>query len=98
MTVRHGRKRHSPDQIIAKLREADVMLASGGSIGQVCQKMEVSEQTYHRWRNQYGGMKSSEAKRLKELETQNTRLKKLLAEAELDKQILKEALDYLGKL
>ena len=97
MTERRGRKRHSPEQIIAELREADAMLASGASIGQICQKIQVSEQTYHRWRNQYGGMKASEAKRLKELETQNTRLKKLLAEAELDKQILKEALDYLGK-
>ena len=97
MTERHGRKRHSPEQIIAKLRESDAMLASGASIGQVCQKLEVSEQTYHRWRNQYGGMKATEAKRLKELETQNTRLKKLLAESELDKQILKEAMDFLGK-
>lgn len=97
MTERRGRKRHSPEQIIAKLREADAMLASGASIGQVCQKLEVSEQTYHRWRNQYGGMKATEAKRLKALETENTRLKKLLAEAELDKQILKEAMDFLGK-
>ncbi len=97
MTERRGRKRHGPEQIIAKLREADAMLASGASIGQVCQKLEVSEQTYHRWRNQYGGMKASEAKRLKELETENARLKNLLAEAALDKQILKEALGYLGK-
>ena len=97
MTERHGRKRHSSEQVIGKLREADAMLASGASIGQVCQKLEVSEQTYHRWRNQYGGMKASEAKRLKELEVQNTRLKKLLAEAELDKQILKEAMEFLGK-
>ncbi len=97
MTERRGRKRHSPEQIIAKLREADAMLASGASIGQVCQKLEVSEQTYHRWRNQYGGMKATEAKRLKELEAENTRLKKLLAEAELDKQILKEAMDFLGQ-
>jgi transposase-like protein len=66
-------------------------------MGQVCQRLEVAEQTYYRWRNQYGGMKSSEAKRLKDLETENTRLKKLLAEAQLDKQILKEALDFLGK-
>ena len=64
MTERRGRKRHSPEQIIAKLREADAMLGSGASIGQVCQKLEVSEQTYHRWRNQYGGMKASEARRL----------------------------------
>ena len=91
------RKRHTAEQIIGKLREADAILASGGSIAHVCQKLEVSEQTYHRWRNQYGGMKATEAKRLKELEAENARLKKLLAEAELDKAILKEAIDYLGK-
>jgi putative transposase len=85
-------KKHSAEQIIRKLREADAMLASGKTIGQACQTMEVSEQTFHRWRNQYGGMKAEEAKRLKELETENKRLKKLLAEAELDKAILKEAL------
>lgn len=65
MTERRGRKRHRPDQINAKLREADAMLASGASIGQACQRLAVSEQTYHRWRNQYGGMKASEGKRLK---------------------------------
>ena len=96
MTERRGRKRHSPEQIIAKLREADAMLASGASIGQVCQKLAVSEQTYHRWRNQYGGMKAGEAKRLKELEQENARLKKAVAELTLDKQILKETLDHLG--
>jgi transposase-like protein len=85
-------KKHTPEQIIKKLREADAMLSSGKTIGQVCQTLEVSEQTFHRWRNQYGGMKSEEAKRLKELETENQRLKKLLAEAELDKAILKEVL------
>lgn len=87
------RKRHSPEQIIRKLREAEAMLASEKTIGQVCQALEVSEQTYHRWRNQYGGMKAEEAKRLKELEVENKRLKKLLAEAELDKAILKETLE-----
>jgi transposase-like protein len=86
-------KKHSAEQIIKKLREADVMIAAGKSIGQVCQALEVSEQTFHRWRNQYGGMKAEEAKRLKELEDENKRLKKLLAEAELDKAILKEALE-----
>ena len=85
-------KKHNPEQIIKKLREADAMLAGGKTIGQVCQALEVSEQTFHRWRNQYGGMKAEEAKRLKELEDENRRLKKLLAEAELDKSILKEAL------
>ena len=68
------------------------MLAVGKTLGQVCQALEVSEQTFHRWRNQYGGMKAQEAKRLRELEEENRRLKKLLAEAELDKAILKEAL------
>ncbi len=85
-------KKHSPEQIIKKLREADAMIAGGKTVGQVCQGLEISEQTLSRWRNQYGGMKSEEAKRLKELDDENKRLKKLLAEAELDKAILKEAL------
>jgi putative transposase len=85
-------KKHNPEQIVKKLREADAMLMAGKTLGQVCQALEVSEQTFHRWRNQYGGMKSEEAKRLKELDDENKRLKKLLAEAELDKAILKEAL------
>lgn len=84
------RKRHGPDQIIAKLREADAMLGTGASIGQVCQKLEVSEPTFHRWRNQYGGMKANEAKRLKELEQENGRLKKLVANLSLDNSMLKE--------
>lgn len=91
------RRRHSPAQIVEKLREADRLLNAGQSLGQVLQALEVSEPTFHRWRNQYGGMKGSEAKRLKELEQENARLKRLLADAELDKAILKEAIDYLGK-
>jgi putative transposase len=87
------RKRHSPEQIIKKLRDADAMMAADKSIGQVVQSLGISEQTFHRWRNQFGGMKAEEAKRLKELEDENKRLKKLLAEAELDKAILKEALE-----
>ena len=86
-------KKHSPEQIIKKLREADTMISTGKTIGQVVQSLEISEQTFHRWRNQYGGMKAEEAKRLKELEEENRRLKKLLAEAEVDKAILKEALE-----
>ena len=86
------RKRHSPEQIIKKLRDSDAMLASGKTIGQACQALEVSEQTFHRWRNQYGGMKAGEAKRLKELEDENKRLKKVVAELTLDKDILEEAL------
>jgi transposase-like protein len=87
------RKRHHPEQIIKKLREADAMFAAGKTIGHACQALEISEQTFHRWRNQYGGMKAEEARRLKELDNENKRLKKLLAEAELDKAILKEALE-----
>ena len=86
-------KKHRPEQIIKKLQEADVLLAAGKTIGHVAQALEISEQTYHRWRNQYGGMKAAEAKRLKELEMENKRLKKLLAESQLDKEILKEALE-----
>lgn len=90
-------KRHRPERIVEKLREADALLNAGQSAAQVIQHLGVSEATYHRWRNQYGGMKAEEAKRLKALEAENARLKKLLAEAELDKAILKEAMDFLGK-
>lgn len=86
------RKRHSPEQIIKKLREADGMIAADKTMGQVCQALGISEQTLHRWRNQYGGMKAGEAKRLKELEEENKRLKKVVAELALDKDILQEAL------
>lgn len=92
------RRRHSPKQVVEKLQEADRLLNAGQSVGQVLQSLGVSEATYHRWRNQYGGMKSSEARRLKELEQENGRLKKLLAEADLDKDILKCALDHLGNV
>lgn len=91
------RTRHTPEQIIGKLREADAMLAAGRSLGQVVQALGVSEPTYHRWRQQYGGMKADEARRLKELEIENSRLKKAVADLTLDNQILKEANDYLGK-
>lgn len=90
------RRRHTPQQIVEKLKEADRLLNAGQSIGQVLQVLQVSEATFHRWRNQYGGMKASEAKRLKELEQENARLKKLLAEAHLDNDILKAALDPNG--
>ena len=86
------RKKHSPDQIIRKLRQAEVMQSEGKTLGEVCQTLEISEQTFHRWRNQYGGMKPEDAKRLKELEQQNGRLKKAVADLTLDKQILEEAL------
>jgi transposase-like protein len=91
------RTRHSAEQIVGKLRESDAMLAAGRSIGQVVQHLGVSEATYHRWRTQYGGMKADEARRLKELEIENGRLKKLVAEQAIDISILKEANDYLGK-
>ena len=90
------RVRHSPNQIVDKLQEADRLLNAGQSLGQVLQALGVSEATYHRWRNRYGGMKASEAKRLKALELENARLKKLLADAHLDNDILKSALDHLG--
>ncbi len=91
------RKRHTPEQIINKLRDADAMLGAGKTIGQVVQQLGVSEQTFHRWRNQYGGMKAGDAKRLKELEQENARLKRVVADQALDKQILQEAVDFLGK-
>jgi len=84
------RTRHSPEQIIAKLREADALLGGGATIGQVCQKLGIAEATFHRWRNQYGGMKAADARRLKELERENARLKKLVAEQALDIVMLKE--------
>ncbi len=84
------KKRHSPDQIIAKLREAEAGLGAGEDLGTVCKRLEVSEQTYYRWRSLYGGMKGPEMKRLKELEKENSRLKKAVADLALDNQILKE--------
>ena len=85
------RKRFRVEQIIPLLREAEVSLARGQSVAVVCKQIGVSDKTYYRWRKEYGGMKMNQAKRLKELEQENTRLKRLLADAELDKAILKEA-------
>lgn len=90
------RQRHTPEQIIAKLRQAEANLAGGLSIGQVCQQLGVSEQTYYRWKKEYGGMKADAMKRLRQLEQENGRLKKAVADLTLDNQILKEANDYLG--
>jgi len=84
------RTRHSPEQIIAKLREADALLGGGATLGQVCQKLGVAEATFHRWRNQYGGMKANDAKRLKQLERENARLKKVVAEQALENAMLKK--------
>jgi transposase-like protein len=83
-------KRHTAEQIIPKLRQAEADLAQGLTIGQACQKLGISEQTFHRWRQQYGGLKADEAKRLKELEVENARLRRLVAELALDKQMLQE--------
>jgi putative transposase len=91
------RTRHTPEQVINKLREAETMLAGGRTVARVLQHLDVSEATFNRWRNQYGGMKSEEARRLKEIEIENARLKRLVAEKELDIAILREANDYLGK-
>ena len=84
------RRRHTPEQIVRKLAEADKLLADGKGIEEVCRHLEIAESTFHRWRNQYGGMKVNDAKRLKSLESENARLKKLLAEAELEKSMLRE--------
>ncbi len=85
------RKRFTTEQIIRKLREAEVELAKGKSVGEVCKQIAVAEQTYYRWRKEYGGLKLDQAKRLKELERENSRLKKLVADISLDNAILKEA-------
>ena len=84
-------KRHTPEKIIHLLREAEVHQSKGMTIAQVCKKLGVHEQTYYKWRKEYGGLRADQAKRLKELEKENARLKRLLADAELDKAILKEA-------
>lgn len=84
------RTRHSAEQIVKKLRDADAMLSAGKSLGEVLQGLAISEATLSRWRSQYGGMKSEEAKRLKQLEDENGRLKKLVADQALDIQMLKE--------
>lgn len=85
------RQRHTPEQVIAKLREAEVKLAEGAAIARVCKDLAVTENTYSRLRREYGGMKVDQAKRLKERGKGNGRLKRLLADAELDKAILREA-------
>jgi putative transposase len=84
------RRRHTPGQIIRKLAEGNKLLASGQELDEVCRHLEIAESTWHRWLTQYGGMKANDAKRLKELEGENARLKRLLADAELDKDMLRE--------
>ena len=84
------RRRHTPEQIIRKLREADRLLGEGAQIADVARHLEVTEATYHRWRNQYGGMKADDAKRLKELERENRELKQIVADKELENRALRE--------
>jgi putative transposase len=86
-----SKKHHTPEQIINALRQAEVELGKGQPVPQVCRKLGASEQTYYRWRKEYGGLRTDQAKRLKELERESERLKRLVAEAELDKAILREA-------
>ena len=86
-----GKKINSPEQIVRKLREAEVLISQGNTIGQASRQLGITEQTYYRWRKLYGGMQVSQAKKLKELENENNRLKKLVADLSLDKAILKEA-------
>ena len=88
-----NRKRFTAEQIIGLLREAEVRLSQGKSVGQACREMGITEQTYYRWRKEYGGLKIVQVKRLKDLERENGRLRKAVAELTLDKQILKEALE-----
>lgn len=85
-----ARKRYNAEEIIHKLRAADVLLGQGQTVGHVCKQLGVVEQTYYRWRKAYGGMKVDQAKRLKELETENARLKRAVADLTVDKLILKE--------
>jgi transposase-like protein len=86
-----AKKSHSPELIINKLREAEILLNQGASVGEASRKIGITEQTYYRWRKEYGGMRTEQAKRLKSLEKENTRLKKLVADLSLDISILKEA-------
>jgi putative transposase len=85
-----ARRRHTPEQIIRKLREADRLLAEGADVAEVARQLETSEATYHRWRNQFGGMKADDAKRLRELERENRELKQIVADKELENRALRE--------
>jgi putative transposase len=89
-TIEVKRRRHTPEQIIRKLREADRLLAEGTAVPEVYKALEISEQTYHRWRAQYGGMKADDVKRLKELQRENAQLKRLVADKELENLALRE--------
>lgn len=84
------RKRHTPEQVVRKLAQADRLLGKGKDVADVCRELQIAEQTYYRWRNQFGGLKADDAKRLKELERENAILKRLLADGELQKAALRE--------
>ncbi len=86
-----GRRTYTPEQIINKLREAEILLSQGNSVGEASKKIGVTEQTYYRWRKEYGGMRVEQARRLKEIEKENSWLRKLVADLSLDNAILKEA-------
>ena len=85
-----GRRRHSPEQIIRMLKQADVLASQGRTVEMICREMSISDATYYKWRKEYGGMGMDQARRLKELEAQNKRLKRAVADLTLDNQILKE--------
>lgn len=85
-----ARKRHSAEEIVNKLREAEVLISNGTTVAQVCKQIGVTNQTYYKWRREYGGLKTDQAKRFKELEQENARLKKLVADLSLDKAMLQE--------
>ncbi len=89
-TIVKGRK-HTPEQIVRKLREADKLVGEGRTIADAAKQLEISEQTFHRWRNQYGGMKADDAKELRKLRSENQRLKRMVADRDIDIEILKEA-------
>ena len=86
-----GSKKHTAEEIIGKLRQAEVALAQGIAVPDVCRRLRVAEQTYYRWRKEYGGLGRDQARRLKDLERENSRLKKLVADLSLDNAILREA-------
>lgn len=83
------RRHHTPEQVIRKLAEGEKLLNAGSDVGEVCRQLEITESTWHRWRNQYGGMKASDGKRLKELENENRRLKRIVADQALDNDMLR---------
>ncbi len=86
-----ARKRHSTEEVIKKLREAEIALGQGNSLGEVCKKLAITQQTYYRWRKEYGGLRIDQARRLRELERENKQLKRVVADQALDNAILKEA-------